>query len=414
MSADSCAKSYEPKTERVTLPTIRRFIGSVVCLTVVVLLLVELGIRVVKPLKMLNATGLTTLNQYYVVSKLPEFLNSSSRPDVIMTGSSLFLHPAVRCDDRMSGRRTRYDPLYIRDYIDPYVKCDYLASLLKELSGKSVSIANLATAGALFSDQYMVLKKCIAKRKAPKVVVCDISPRSFLDRNQLEVEKTPVYLVMAEYLSLDDLLEAKASLASILESVVGTKWSYLRDRTDYREVFKNFACRITNHPGDLFSAKNREPENLNAQQADSGRKAEEVSEKSVRNEPLYTPKAFDKRDLKYYQQVYLPIDWMMYAKEIEFLRRYLEMARANHIAVVMVEVPLPKANLALLPGDLKAKYQADIKTLAAKYQAILVEPAKDVDFIESDYEDNAHLNADGGERMYKNIAPAIAAQLRAI
>ncbi len=414
MSTDSCVKPDEPIKDRPKFPASRRFFGSVVCLTIVVLALVEISVRVVKPLTMLNATGLTTLNQYYVVSKLPEFLNSGSRPDVIMTGSSLFLHPAVRCDDRFSGRRTRYDALYIRDFIDPYVKCDYLASLLRKSSDKPVSIANLATAGALFSDQYMVLKKCISKGKAPKVVVCDISPRSFLDRNQLEIEKTPVYLVMADYLSLDDLIEAKASLASILQSVVGSKWSYLRDRSDYREVFKNFACRITNHPGDLFHAKKREQENINADLPNSDGKSENLSAKPANNEPIYLPKAFDKRDLKYYQQVYLPIDWKMYDKEMEFLRRYLEMARANHIAVVMVEVPLPKANIALLPDDLKAKYHADVTALAAQYRAVLLEPARSEDFIESDFEDNAHLNADGGEKMYKSIAPAIAAQLRAI
>ncbi|MFA7336446.1 MAG: DUF1574 family protein [Candidatus Obscuribacterales bacterium] len=365
----------------------------------------------VKPLTMLNATGLTTLNQYYVVSKLPEFLDSSSQPDVIMTGSSLFLHPAVRCDDRFSGRRTRYDALYIRDFIDPYVNCDYLASLLKKSSGKPVSITNLATAGALFSDQYMVLKKCIAKGKTPKVVVCDISPRSFLDRNQTEIEKTPVYLVMADYLSLDDLIEAKASLSSILQSFVGSKWSYLRDRTDYREVFKNFACRLTGHPGDLFSAKNREQENVNAEPANSDGKVAVLPMKPVKNEPLYTPKAFDKRDLKYYKQVYLPIDWKMYAKEMEFLRLYLELARAKHIAVVMVEVPLPKANLALLPDGLRSKYQSDAAALAAQYKANLVEPATSSEFLDSDFEDNAHLNADGGEKMYKSITPAIGASL---
>ena len=411
MPTDNLTKTLESAAKPSAAKCVRRFLGSVGCLIVVFLLLFELGIRVLKPLTMLNATGLTALNQYYVVSKLPEFLNSGSRPDVIMTGSSLFLHPAVRCDDRLNGRRTRYDALYIRDFIDPYVKCDYLASLLTKSSGKPVSITNLATAGALFSDQYMVLKKCIGKGQAPKVIVCDISPRSFLDRNQLEIEKTPVYLVMADYLSLGDLLEAKASLASILQSVVGSKWSYLRDRSDYREVFKNFACRITNHPGDLFHAKKREQENLNADLPNSGRKSENLPAKPANNEPLYRPKAFDKRDLKYYQQVYLPIDWKMYEKEMEFLRRYLEMARSNDIAVVMVGVPLPKANLALLPDDFKDKYQAEIKTLAAHYQAVLVEPAKAIDFTESDFEDNAHLNADGGEKMYKLIAPSIASKL---
>ncbi len=403
MPTENLTKPQENEKTGSSLAFCRRFVGSVVCLIVVILLLLEFAVRAVKPLTLLNATGLTTLNQYYVVSKLPEFLNSSIAPDVIMTGSSLFLHPAVRCDDRFSGRRTRYDALYIRDVIDPYTGCDYLGDLIKKTSGKSVKITNLATAGALFSDQYMVLKKCLAMGKSPKVVVCDVSPRSFLDRNQSEIEKTPVYLVMADYLSLEDLLEAKASLSSIVQSVVGSKWTYLRDRSDYREVFKNFACRVSNHPGDLFHAQQKDVENLNLV-------AKKVDES--RPQPLYEPKHFDERDLNYYRKVYLPIDWNMYRKEIEFLRLYLELAKAKQIAAVVVEVPLPKANLDLLPTDFVSRYQADVSALATKYNASLVVPADETEFTGSDYEDNAHLNADGGEKLYKSIAPAIGTQLK--
>ncbi len=133
--------------------TVRLFAGSVIGLTILVLILVEVFIAFERPLIKLNATGLTPLNQYYVVSKLPEFLNSNSSPDVIMTGSSLFLHPAIRCDVRFNGRRTHYDPLYIRDVIDTYTGCEYLTDLIRKASGRTAKITNLATAGALFSDQ---------------------------------------------------------------------------------------------------------------------------------------------------------------------------------------------------------------------------------------------------------------------
>lgn len=407
MPTDNLTKSIETTEHRSALSYCRKFFGSVGCLTIVLLIVVELFVQVAKPLTRLNATGLTTLNQYYVVSKLPEFLNSSETPDVIMTGSSLFLHPAIRCDDRLRGRRTRYDSHYIRDVIDTYVGCEYLASLIKEKSGKTVSITNLATAGALFSDQYMVFKKCLAKGKKPQVVICDISPRSFLDRNQSEIEKTPVYLVMADYLSLEDLLEAKASLSSILQSLVGSKWTYLRDRSDYREVFRNFACRISNHPGDLFSAHKNEQENLNLEVSKAQQPSVQDGAPQLKSEPLYAPKAFDERDLNYYRKVYLPIDWNMYGKEMEFLRLYLELAHSKHVAVVMVKVPLPHANLALLPEDLTSKYNSDVAALAAKYKATLVDPLTSTQFSRADFEDNAHLNADGGDKLFKAIEPVL-------
>ncbi|CAN5375363.1 hypothetical protein BH11CYA1_BH11CYA1_46710 [soil metagenome] len=386
---------------------LRHFCGSVVCLTLFALFLVEGVVALARPLTQLNGTGLTSLSQYYVVSKLPQFLNSNSSPNVIMTGSSLFLHPAIRCDDRLNGRLTRYDALYIRDVIDPYISCEYLASLINKTTGKAVKVTNLATAGALFSDQYMVFKKCLAKGKKPEVVVCDISPRSFLDRNQSELEKTPVYLVMANYLSLEDLLEAKASLASIMQSVVGSRWSYLRDRCEYREVFENFACRISNRPGDLFHAQQKGAENSKEEIPI----IQPTAKDEAKSGPVYTPKPFDERDLNYYRKVYLPIDWNMYGKEMEFLRLYLAMAEAKKISVVMVQMPIPQANRALLPEDLIEKYTSDVAELAKRYKATLVEPAKSAQYGSSDFEDNAHLNAEGGEKLFKAIEPAISAGL---
>lgn len=115
MPTDNLTETLESAAKPFAAKCFRRFLGSVGCLIVVFLLLFELGICVLKPLTMLNATGLTTRNQYYVVSNLPEFLNFGSSPKVILTGPSLFLQPSVRCDDRLRGRCTRYDSHYIRD-----------------------------------------------------------------------------------------------------------------------------------------------------------------------------------------------------------------------------------------------------------------------------------------------------------
>ena len=78
----------------------------------------------------------------------------------------------------------------------------------------------------------------------------------------------------------------------------------------------------------------------------------------------------------------------------------------------MVKVHLPKGNLALLPADLLQKYNADVAALAARYGATLVEPANSVKFAISDFEDNAHLNADGGDKFFRAIEPAVSATIK--
>ena len=85
----------------------KRCLSSSFILLVVFLVFFDVVFERVNPLMLLNSTGLTGLNHYYVVSKIPQFLASPANPDVILTGSSVFLHSAIRCDDAMHGKATR-------------------------------------------------------------------------------------------------------------------------------------------------------------------------------------------------------------------------------------------------------------------------------------------------------------------
>lgn len=369
---------------------------SVTLLTIFFLALTELAVQLARPLSHLNGTGLTSLNQYFVVSKLPEFLHSNRRADVLITGSSLFLYPSVRCDDKLAGRPERHDADYLRDYVDTYADCRYLERKLSDNQSKSVSVVNLATAASLFSDQYLVLKKSIATGKAPQVAICDISPRTFLDNHQPELDKTPVYLILADFSSLGELLEARASFASILHYAVGSVWSFYRDRADYKEVMVNLFCRLSGHPKTLFSAVNASPDP----------KVENAEEKEKNAGPA---KNFHQKDLGYYQKAYLPINKDLFAKEMGFLRNYLELARASHIKVLAVRMPLTEENQALLPESWKADFYKQVETMSNQYGAVVCNPCDypSTKFSPSDFEDSAHLNDRGGAKLFDCLAETI-------
>src|SRR5579885_1582350 len=89
--------------------------SSTFVLTVLFLMLFDVGLREIQPLRYLNHTGLTTIHQNSLVSKLPVALADPRQADVLLMGSSLMLFPCVRCDDEYHGVKTRYNRWYMRN-----------------------------------------------------------------------------------------------------------------------------------------------------------------------------------------------------------------------------------------------------------------------------------------------------------
>jgi hypothetical protein len=394
------------------LPSISKLAGSTFLLTVLILIGFDLLVSATDPLKRLNATGFTSLRQYFVVSKLPEFLTSARKPEIIITGSSLMLYPNVRADDALAGRRQRTDAAYVRDVIDPYAYAHYLEQSLKHLTGRNYDIANLATAGGMISDQFVVFRKCLSADKKPSLLICDISPREFLDNNQVEPDKTPVYVVLSDFTCLADLLQAKASVDETGKAAIANLWSFYRNRGDWKYFFVQVASAATGHPTDIFNAtqkgrsNNPEPsepsQNLPAENCKSAATQPKIESKLAEGPKPYV-------DIPSYKAMYLPVNQKNYQIQFGYLKRLLSLAEEKHVPVLLVSMPLTKDNLALLPNEFLAQMQNQVDSLASQFHAEVVQPSAQVSFDDqADFEDSAHLNADGGKKLLDIIARQIA------
>lgn len=360
------------------------------------------------PLKRLNATGFTSLRQYFVVSKLPEFLSSSRKPDIIITGSSLMLYPNVRADDEMAHRQERNDASYVRDVIDPYAYAHYLEQALKEKNSTNYEIANLATAGGMISDQFVIFRKCLAADKKPKLLVCDISPREFLDNNQVEPDKTPVYVVLSDFTCLADLLSSKAPLDETLKGALANLWNFYRNRADWKYFFVQLAAATTGHPTDIYNAAKKmqvnDPEPLDATQSLKANK----QPIAVNKEPALSTLPKQYVDIASYKAMYLPVNHKNLELQLSYLRRLLILARENQIPVLLVEMPLTKTNLSLLPNSLLNYLESKVSLLASQYHANILQSSDQTAFHDQDdFEDSAHLNARGGTKLLDLLANRI-------
>ncbi len=398
---------------RVWAAFIQRLSSSTFLLTACLLLIVDAALAQIKPLRLFNNTGLTTINQNFLVSKLPEILSSSENPEVLLLGSSLVLFPAVRCDDQLHGVKTRFDRWYVRNHISEYARADALQHLLAG-SGHPVSVRNLAIASSVVSDQYLILKKYLSTGKKPHLVVLCLAPRDFLDNQRARVEKTPTYCAIADFTSVSDLIESKASFDTIAEHLIGSSWQYYREKSDYHNLFSCAAGLLSKHPINLYDASQHVLRPAMVSAATGSRKQPPQQEQAFvdsgvldQQKPLWEPPSNTCNDLDNYKKMYWPVNLPLLSLQAEYLKKFCGILQAENIPLLLVTMPLTKENLALLPDSALKKYDSNIRTLATEYGATLIQPSKSGSFELSDFEDSCHMNAAGGNKLFKLIAETI-------
>jgi hypothetical protein len=393
---------------------LKRLASSTFVITIILLVAFDLFVTHVKPLMLLNDTGLTSMNQNFLVSKLPEIMNSNANKDVLLLGSSLVLVPAVRCDDQLAKRRTRFDLWYYRNVIDTYCDADYLSAKLTERLGKPVSICNAAVAASVMSDDYLVTKKYLDTGKRPKVAVICVAPREFLDALRTDVTQTATHSVLSDFSTFYDDLHHGKDFQAIANSAVGMVWTFFRTRSDYLTFVSSAGGRITGHPISLFDAaqaKTRE-----AAAAAEPKPAAQRPKVTMNNlgplnvmKPVYEQPPNTLGDIEGYKKMYLPINSKQFATQQGYFKKLLTLLKKNNVPVVVVDFPVTAENYALLPQSVVSDYQNFLTTTCSSFGVPLVKPADQAKFeTKADFEDCAHMNASGGSKFFDALAQSIA------
>ncbi len=380
----------------------KRLASSTFVWVLLILVCLDVGIVYGKPLRLMNATNLTGINQNPVVAKLREFLDSSRNPDVVIVGSSLTLVPAVRLDDQYHGVRTRYYHWYSRNHILEYDKADYLAHLLSEKFGRKIEIANLGVVGSIMSDHYLVVEKTLAAGKKPKLIICMVAPRDFMDNTRSEIDKTPVYSALGDFTAFNDLLAKNPEPGRVFDFVVGNVWKFYKDRGDFKTIMTTWACHAFDRQASLYLANKFAGQKANPNDVYLAGPIVGVLDDV---KPIYEVKPNTLSDLDEYRRVYLPVNKKMIAEQTPYLERLLKRAGEDQVPVVLVASPLTKENLALLPIAELADYQKRLQQLSAEYGALLVYAPANHSL--NEFEDSCHMNATGGSKFYSELMKSI-------
>lgn len=305
------------------------------------------------------------------VTKVPRIYLNPPRTDVLIIGSSLVQVPSVRCDDEMLLGRTRYDTAYY-DYVFQYEKNLYLQSLLRAGLGSDIQLLNGAVAATTLADHYLLLKTFLERGGSCKVALLCISPREMHDNYHPVPEKTQVYEVVGDPFSLS-ALKARG-----VEECFSMVWKRVNPLFADRIQIQRWLTALEKRA--VFSTPIDKPK------------------------PNYVQPKNTLHDIAMWNNIYNPVNFKMYSMQVGYLEKLLNLANEHKIKVVIVEMPLPKANTVLIRDDLKERFEADLVRVSQRYGAQLVHPAREESYQLSDFEDGGHMVPSGGRKLFKQIA----------
>ena len=401
-------------------PQLSRIACSTSILMVLMLVAFDFAITRLKPLQFISTNvGFTPLDQNPLVAKLPKFFSSPENPDVLLLGSSHAVVPAVRTDDAMLGKEARDDTAYRRSYIASYTRAVYLERLLRRDFDSNLKLVNMGVVAGMMSDHYLVLRKALASGKHPKLVICVLAPRDFVDNLHGRPQDTPVYQVLGDLSTISDFAESN-SFDQRMQFAVSAIWNFYKLRADYRETFKSSVAMFTGHPKDLFTAAMLGSKPLAVVPAAvvaapavpaAAVSAAVVPAAAVPAQPVPGPvvpvaavRVNTLADLAEYNRVYNPPDDKLFLKQLSYLEKMLALAQSNNVTMAFVNMPLTQQNEDLLGAERSSRYKRLVGQLIHQHGQIWYDFDQPAKYFLDDYEDSCHLNAQGGRKFYNALA----------
>jgi hypothetical protein len=343
---------------------------------------------------------------------IERYKGQSKAPDVALIGSSLMRRPFHACDEIELGST---------DYSN-YCQAKALAQSLS-LGRPKVDVFNVARDGAMVSDALLTERHLLRGSLRPKVLVYGVAPRDFIDSLLVNERATDTFRCL---FSLDDALtigecfttNPKEEFELIAQETlplyacrqgIQTKTAKIARAMYGREVS---ACDYGT--SGMFDSPARDY--ARCQQlflASRGNAKDKLAvEASQRNAVEIISKASkETKDWRYslfqYNMNYFLIDQRRFDRQENALSKLLELAKARHIEVLVVNMPLAPANLDLMPPGFYTQYQERVSKLCSKHHASFLDLQTDKSFTHSNFGDVAHLNASGGKILIERITPPI-------
>lgn len=312
-------------------------------------------------------------------------------PQVVLLGSSLVMFPFWALD-------ASFDP-HIAN-IAQYHKSMALEASIKKF-GMQSSVFSLASAGQMCSDTYLYVSELLKGPQKPRAIVWGIAPRDFGDEN---VRSPMATVSFKQIVGLDNL----AAYAPIFLPRFEDRIEFVADKVCFlygkRWRFQKEVERSLGRLGDfVLGTKDKH------------------SSKQIKNEGsdinTLLSGTYEQRwnsSLREYRSRYKGIGERDLSVQMSCFERTLKLCQERGIKVVLVNMPLTKANLALMPDGFYDRFVGSVRKAAARYgdNVSFVDLSQDKQFQDGDFWDTVHMNHSGGAKLVNEIIFAVQKTLR--
>ncbi len=295
---------------------------------------------------------------------------STTKPNVVFSGSSTVLYPLYQLDWSTYGAQPTFEQ---------YTHVHYVEDALSQQTQRKVQVNNISFLGFMISDDLFIIKNYLEGEHSPQTLVLMVAPRDFCD----SLFESPA----------SGIAFRKLSNWSNTAEFCGT---YLTQPTDYvdfllgKGVF-TYAMRakIQDKMHDYFAQK------------------QEALQANRELPANADPDLKWQKSIREYSTRYRNITFEKMQKQFVFLDRLLNTCKQRDINVVLINAPLTKRSLAMLPAGLYESYCAKLARAATSNSCRYFDFSHSDVFTNDDFSDIVHLNNFGAKKMLSAILPDV-------
>ncbi len=312
-----------------------------------------------------------TRNEHYFdfpgLKKLCFDSRSADRPQAVLLGSSLFVHP-LRMLDKKLGEQNGIKCLNL----NCYHATEHLNRKLRQSKADFGDICSLAVGGAMISDDYLLLNKIASNGKFPEVVIVDCAPRSFYDSGVTWASSTPIF----------DYFFNERDFFTL-------GCSYLPSWSSKLEFLAKYYCPFGKHRKSLSDSINGYISGL--------------IDYFGNNVPICSTSRATRHDsndpLKEYRQHYRGISTAAIESQMHFLNLLVNLCAENKTRLLVLNMPLSDTNKSLLNPDFYSSYKEQARLAVKRGGGHFLDLDASGDYVSADFDDSVHLGLSGGEKL---------------
>ncbi len=326
------------------------------------------------------------------IDRVVNYMVCGKKPDIVVAGSSLVIFPHVLTDGYFEKAPVPIpDPIEYADFLTNYVE---MAHFKRVLSVKANSVVDLGVPSLMLTDCDLLFEKMQMNESLPRVAILMLAPRDFMD-NTVAVDRNLFLHEVAGRNTLKEIFNSGS--AGLFQAKLIQSMSY--GANAWAKQFRSGGQRV------LLAVRKL------------GRKPKAISTGSISHEQALHYFYFGDgkmADLGVYKKRYNPPDYARIKEQITALGRVLDRLKSASVKTIVVSMPLTRENVSLIAPSAYEEIQNGMKTTCAE-KSVAFLAADDLGrFEKSDFVDSVHLNAEGGDRFFKQLAKLIGPDLRSV